>query len=76
MLLNLLFKAKPVQRRLLLQLASDELILTAKVALDILCGTIPLTNAQYKKLEKSVIKFIADKKIGMRKRRAINQIVE
>ena len=77
MLLNLLFKAKPLQRRLILQSASDELILTlCEVALNILRGTIPLTKAQYRKLEKkkTAIKFIADKKIGvLKKRLAINQ---
>ena len=76
-LLKSILKAKPPQRRLLLQTASDELILTlCEVALNILRGTIPLTSAQYKKLEKkkTAIKFIADKKIGvLKKRRAINQ---
>ena len=76
-LLNILLKAKPAQRRLILQSASNELILTlCEVAFNILCGTIPLTNSQYKKLEKkkTEIKFFADKKIGVRrKKRAINQ---
>ena len=76
-LLKSILKAKPLQRRLILQSASDELILTqCEVALNILRGTIPLTKAQYRKLEKkkTAIKFIADKKIGvLKKRLAINQ---
>ena len=75
-LLKILLKAKPVQRRLILQSASNKLILTlCEVAFNILSGTIPLTNSQYKKLEKkkTEIKFISDKKIGVRrKKRAIN----
>ena len=76
-LLKSILKAKPLQRRLILQSASDELILTlCEVALNILRGTIPLTKAQYRKLEKkkTAIKFIADKKIGvLKKSLAINQ---
>ena len=76
-LLKIILKAKQVQRRLILQSASNELILTlCEVAFNILCGTILLTNSQYKKLEKKKtdINFIADKKIGVRrKKQAINQ---
>ena len=76
-LLKSILKAKPLQRRLILQSASDELILTqCEVALNILRGTIPLTKAQYRKLEKkkNLIKLIADKKIGvLKKRQTINQ---
>ena len=74
--LKKLLKSSPLQRRIILQTASDELILTlCEVALNILCGTIPLTNGQYRKLEKkNIIKLIADKKIGvLKKRQTINQ---
>ena len=76
-ILKRLLKAKPGQRRVILHTASDELILAlCEVALNILRGTIPLTDVQYKKLRKNkaLIKLIADKKVGMRKKRyAINQ---
>ena len=76
-LLKLLFKAKPAQRRVILQAASNELILTlCEVALNILKGTIPLTTTQYHVLKKKKfeIKFFADKKIGVsRKKKVINQ---
>ena len=76
-LLKKLLKAKPHQRRVILQTGSDELILSlCEVALNILRGTIPLTSGQYRRLvkNKSLIKLIADKKIGVgKKRRTINQ---
>lgn len=75
--LKLLLKVKPAQKRLILKSASDELILTlCEVTLNIFRGTIPLSHTQYKKLEKkkTAIKIIADKKIGIRKKRLmINQ---
>lgn len=76
-LLKLLLKAKPGQRRVILQAATDELIVTlCEIALNILRGNIPLTEQQYQKLKrrKSDIKLIANKKIGVRrKRKFINQ---
>ena len=75
--LKKLLKSSPLQRRIILQTASDELILTlCEVALNTLRGTIPLTSGQYRKLEKkkNLIKLIADKKIGvLKKRQTINQ---
>lgn len=76
-LLKRLLKARPAQRHVILHTASDEFILTlCEIALNILRGTIPLTSAQYKKLckKKTLIKLMADKKIGLHKKRlTINQ---
>lgn len=76
-LLKLLHKAKPKQRRLILQSASNELILAlCELALNILYGTIPLDPGQYRKLKrrKAEIKFVADKKIGISaKKKVFNQ---
>lgn len=76
-LLKLLHKATPKQRRLILQSASDELILTlCEVALNILYGTIPLSPKDYRKLKrrKADIKLVSDKKIGISvKKRIFNQ---
>lgn len=76
-LLKLLFKAKPAQRRVILQTASNELILTlCEIAFNVLNGTIPLTTKQYRSLKKkkSEITFFADKKVAVsRKKKVINQ---
>lgn len=76
-LLRVLLHASPVQRRLILQTASKELILSVcEVAFNILRGVIPLSTPQYKRLarQKTAIKLVADKKIGvLRKKQVINQ---
>jgi hypothetical protein len=76
-LLKLLLKATPKQRRVILEAAADELIVTlCEVALNVVHGNIPLTPQQYQKLKRrrSEIKIVADKKVGVRrKRRLINQ---
>lgn len=76
-LLKLLLKATPKQRRVILQAATDEFILClCELALNVLHGNIPLTQQQHQKLKRkrTEIKFVADKKVGVkRKRRLINQ---
>lgn len=76
-LLKLLLKATPKQRRVILQTAADEFILClCELALNVLHGNIPLTHQQHLKLKrrKTEIKFVADKKVGVkRKRLLINQ---
>lgn len=76
-ILQALLHASPVQRRLILQTASKELILSVcEVAFNILRGVIPLSTLQYRRLarQKTAIKLVANKKIGVvRKREAINQ---
>lgn len=76
-LLKLLLKGTPKQRHVILQSASDEFIVTlCELALNILHGNVPLTTQQYQKLKrrKAEISFVANKKIGVRrKRRMINQ---
>lgn len=76
-LLKMLHKATPKQRLLILQSASDELILTlCEVALNILYGTIPIRPKDYRKLKKrrAEIKLVADKKISLSaKKRVLNQ---
>lgn len=76
-LLKVLYKANPKQRRLILQKSSDEFVLSlCEVALNILHGIIPLTPTQHRRLKKrkNEIKYVANKKIGVkRKRRLINQ---
>ncbi len=56
---------------------SDQLILTlCEIALNVLRGTIPLNNAQFRRLKKrkEEIKYAASKKINVeRKKRMINQ---
>ncbi len=77
-LLKLLYKASLKQRRVILQSASDQLILTlCEIALNVLRGTIPLNNAQFCRLKKrkEEIKYVASKKINVerKKKRMINQ---
>lgn len=76
-LLKLLLKAKPLQRRIILQTASNDLILMlCEVALNVLNGSIPLTPKQYRVLKrnKSCIKLFADKRVNVsRKKKVINQ---
>ncbi len=76
-LLKLLYKASSKQRRVILQSASDQLILTlCEIALNVLRGTIPLNNAQFRRLKKrkEEIKYAASKKINVeKKKRMINQ---
>lgn len=76
-LLKLLLKATPKQRRVILQAATDEFILClCELALNVLHGNIPLTQQQHQKLKRNrtEIKFVADKKVRVkRKRRLINQ---
>ncbi len=76
-LLKLLYKASPKQRRVILQTASDQLILSlCEIALNVLRGTIPLNTTQYRRLKKrkDEIKYGASKKITVvRKKRMINQ---
>ena len=50
---KLLLKAKPAQRQHILQAMSNELMLTlCEVTFNILSGTIPLSDLQYKKIGK------------------------
>ncbi len=76
-LLKLLYKASPKQRRVILQTASDQLILSlCEIALNVLRGTIPLNTIQYRRLKKrkDEIKYTASKKITVvRKKRMINR---
>ncbi len=77
-LLKLLYKALSKQRRVILQSASDQLILTlCEIALNVLRGTIPLNNAQFRRLKKrkEEIKYVASKNINAerKKKRMINQ---
>ncbi len=76
-LLKLLYKASPKQRCIILQSASDQLILSlCEIALNVLRGTIPLNSAQFWRLKKrkEEIKYTASKKINVvRKKRMINQ---
>jgi len=76
-LLKLLYKSSPKQRGVILHSAPDELILAlCEVALNILHGKIPLTAKQLGSLKrrKTEIKYVANKKINIaRKRRMINQ---
>lgn len=76
-LLRMLLQVSPVQRQKLLQTASKELILSVcEVAFNILRGVIPLSTLQYKRLarQKSAIKLVADKRIGLlKKKQVINQ---
>ncbi len=76
-LLKLLYNASSKQWSVILQSASDQLILTlCEIALNVLRGTIPLNNAQFRRLKKrkEEIKYAASKKINVeRKKRMINQ---
>lgn len=76
-ILKLLLKATPKQRRVILEAATDEFIVTlCEVALNVLHGNVPLTPQQYQRLKRrrNEIKIVADKKVGVRrKRRLINQ---
>lgn len=76
-LLKSLYKATNKQCRVILHTAPDELILAlSEIALNILHGSIPLTAKQHGSLKrrKIKIKYIANKKINIkRKRRMINQ---
>ncbi len=52
-LLKLLYNASPKQRRVILQSASDQLILSlCEIALNVLRGTIPLNSAQFRRLKR------------------------
>lgn len=77
-LLQALYKATPAQRKIIIQSASTDFILTlCEIAFNVIKGKIPLTKAQYQKLKKkkSGIKLIADKKICLtkKKKKLINQ---
>ncbi len=75
-LLKLLYKASPKQRRVILQTASDQLILSlCEIALNVLRGTIPLNTIQYRRLKKrkDEIKYASKKITVVRKKRMINQ---
>ncbi len=80
-LLKLLYKASPKQRSVILQSASDQLILAlCEIALNVLRRTIPLNNSQFQilKKRKEEIKYTASKKFKEkfnveRKKRMINQ---
>ncbi len=76
-LLKLLYKASPGQRSVILQSASDQLILAlCEIALNVLRETIPLNNSQFRRLKKrrEEIKYTASKKINVeRKKLMINQ---
>lgn len=73
----MLHKSSPKQRRLILQSASDELILAlCELALNILHGVIPINRQQYRKLKKkrAEIKLLANKKINISsKKKVFNQ---
>lgn len=52
-LLKLLYKASPRQRRVILQSASDQPILSlCEIALNVLHGNIPLNTNQFRRLKK------------------------
>ncbi|KAL0146560.1 hypothetical protein M9458_058191 [Cirrhinus mrigala] len=71
------YQASPKQRRVILQSASDQLILSlCEIALNVLHGTIPLNTSQLRRLKKrkEEIKYAASKNINIgRKKRMINQ---
>ncbi len=65
-LLKLLYKASPKQRSVILQSASDQLILAlCEIALNVLRRTIPLNNSQFQilKKRKEEIKYTASKSL-------------
>ena len=72
--LRVLSKASPKQRKAILQYANNDLIkCLCECALNILKGTVPLTSAQKKKLQrhKNHLRALADKKTPLVKRKRV-----
>lgn len=76
-LMELIYKSKPHMRRLIISKASPDFInALCELALNVLKGNVPLSSNQYKQLQKqkSVIRFVADKKVkALKKKKAITQ---
>lgn len=76
-MLEMLYKAQPGMRRLIVCNASADFInALCEIALNVLRGNIPLNTKQYKQLkrQKAVIRLVADKKVNhQKKKKKINQ---